>query len=225
MDQESIATAVTGEGSDGASPSPVPLSLAASVVSPKRRRERSYHGSCKTCRSDKISDVERLLAMQTAATDVARRTGLPADSVRRHWKNHVSETRRAQLIGRGVFGQDIETQEKLEELRSRERDGLLLRLSVQRADLTALTKNDDKRVAVRAHAVLLSLHELIGRILGEVQSGSQVNIDNRSVHVGGSDILALKQIIYRALAGRFPDAYHALMEELTSDNPKEIADA
>jgi hypothetical protein len=204
--------------------SPSPAS-AETVVSPSvpKRRERSYHGACKTCTSDKIGDVEKLLAMQTDATVVARRTGLSADSIRRHWRNHVSETRRAQLVGKGIFGRDdVDTQDKLAELRSRERDGLLLRLSVQRADLTALTKNADLRVAVRAHSVLLSLHQLIAAILGEVNSGAQVNIDNRSVHVGGSDVVELKGVLYRALATKYPEAFRAVMDELTS--PKEITD-
>ena len=150
------------------------------------------------------------------ATIIGRRFGIPHNSVRRHVRNHISVDRWARLQGKSYFGRDdVDTASKLKELRDRERDGLLLRLSIQRSDLNALTKNEDPRVAVGAHNALIRLHELVGRVLGEIQTCTNVSIDNQSVNIGTNDILELTAVVEKALAA-FPAARAALLNDLVT---------
>jgi transposase-like protein len=186
------------------------------------KRERGYHGACRVCTNSSVAEGERLLAMGSAATQVARRIGVSPESVRRHWRNHVSDERKARLRGRAIFNRDVDPQQ-LEELRARERDGLLLRLSVQRADLTALTKDPDKRVAVHAHGTLLRLHELVARVLGEI-APSSVTTTNTQVNLGiaAGDLLELRTLIETALRDE-PRARAKLLSTLAAGTSRELS--
>jgi hypothetical protein len=114
---------------------------------------------------------------------VARRFSVSMLSVRNHIRKHISGNRWARMQAKSYFGRDdVTTAEQLQQLRDRERDSLLLRLAAQRADLNALTKSEIPRIQIAAHNALIKLHELVARVLGEIQTGTSVSIDNRSVH-------------------------------------------
>jgi len=66
---------------------------------------------------------------------------------------------------------------------------------------------------VAALNALIRLHELVGRVLGEIQTGTNVSIDNRSVNIGTNDILELRAVVEKALAA-FPAARTALLNAL-----------
>jgi hypothetical protein len=120
------------------------------------------------------------------------------------------------MQAKSYFGRDdVTTAEHLQRLRDRERDSLLLRIAAQRADLNALTKSEILRIQIAAHNALIKLHELVARVLGEIQTGTSVSIDNRSVHIGSNDILELKNIVERALAN-YPAARQKLLNALAT---------
>jgi hypothetical protein len=185
--------------------------LAPVVPLPTRRpkKARTYHAACKVCTSPSAAEVEKLCAMQTPATIVGRRFGIGGDAVRRHFKNHVSESKRNAIVGKGVFGaQDVDTNDKLIELRERERDNLILRLSVTRARLNQLSQDEDKRISVAACNSLIRHAELVAKILGEIRT-DPANVTN-VLNVNGPDVLELRAIIERALRP-WPQARAALL--------------
>src|SRR5712692_6439092 len=195
-----------------------PPTSAASVV-----KHRTYHAACRVCTSDRAPEVESLMAMGVAATAVAKRIGggISADSVRRHWGGHVPPDRKASLIGKMVFDKDsLNTVEKLDREKADERDNLFLRLRAQRGllwDLVNPTKNPDRKSQVNAHAVLLRLTELIAKVLGEIQTGSNINVSNQTLNVSGSDIMELRRTVETALKP-WPAARTALLDALSKKN-------
>ena len=86
----------------------------------------------------------------------------------------------------------------------------LARLSIQRSDLTALTKHVDARVAVMAHRTLLTLAEITGKHLDLLNIGPTNVTTNNVLNLGNSgdvDVMALKALLEAALrpfAGAWP---------------------
>jgi hypothetical protein len=191
----------------------------ASVATPKR--QRTYHAACRVCTSDKAPEVESLLAMGVTATAVAKRigSGISADSVRRHWASHVPADRKASLIGKMVFNKEtLDTAEKLEREKGEERDSLFLRLRAQRGMLWDLAKNSkSEKTRVQAHAILLKLTETIAKIIGEIQTGTNVSVTSQTLNVGGTDLFRLRDLIERTLAP-YPAAQQALLSALAKES-------
>lgn len=182
------------------------------------QKKVQWRSNCKTCTHSSVAEAERLLALGNPVAQVARRLGIPSQAIRRHWANHVSDDRRARLKGQALFKRDVNP-EQLLELRERERDGLLLRLSVQRSDLTLLTKDEDKNIAIKAHRALLALHELVAKVLGEISPSSVTN-NNTQVNIGQGDLLELRATIEAALADE-PRARAKLLAALARE-PREV---
>src|SRR5580658_3398974 len=57
-----------------------------------------HAGGCTVCAHVERTRIELLLAGGAGQHAVGRKYGLSKDSVHRHWKNHVTEERRAALI-------------------------------------------------------------------------------------------------------------------------------
>jgi hypothetical protein len=181
-----------------------------------RPAKDKFTRACKTCTSPNVAEIEALASMGLDNSAIARRFGVSMLSVRNHVRRHISADRWARMQAKSYFGRDdVTTAEHLQRLRDRERDSLLVRLAAQRADLNALTKSEIPRIQIAAHNALIKLHELVARVLGEIQTGTSVSIDNRSVHIGSNDILELKNIVERALAD-YPAARQKLLNALAT---------
>jgi hypothetical protein len=193
-----------------------PETPAGPLHSRRPKKARSFRRSCRACTSDRIAEIENLCSMGTASTVVGRRFGVSGDSVRRHWNSHVDGERKARLIGRHVFNEPVEVADQFEVLKSNERSRWLARLSLQRSDLTALTKHADARVAVMAHRTLLTLAEITGKHLDLLNIGPSSVTTNNVLNLGGSndvDVMALKSLLEAALrpfAGAWPAVMRAL---------------
>jgi hypothetical protein len=181
---------------------------------------------CKVCgHADRVR-IE--LALPSGISDrrlAAEFPGLSRDSIRRHWQNHVSPVRRAELIG---------GPERLADLAARaaaEGRSLLDYVSVLCSELMALflhTKEhgspyDTASVAGRLTAAI----DLRARLTGELRAaGVTVNVANSMnagpmVVLNDPQIIKMQSAIIRSLAP-FPEARGAViaaLRDLEAQNP------
>jgi len=157
--------------------------------------------------------MEKLLATGAEIAPLARRFNLSPDSLRRHWKSHVTKERIAELQGKTIFGRDSISPEMLAQLRDEEADRLILRLVWARAEAMALVKGDQPgKVKASALGVLVRIAETEGRLLGQIKSGG-TTVTNQTMIVQGSDMAELRSLIDDALRP-FPEARTALLAAL-----------
>jgi hypothetical protein len=137
---------------------------------------KGHPGGCTVCASPERVRVELLLAGGAGQTAVARKFGLSPHSLHRHWRNHVSEARRARLIMGPVQVQALSAQ--VAEENTCVLDNLrIVRSGIYRQYDAALEAGD------RVSGALLAgkLHEnlrITARITGELASSPLVTITN-----------------------------------------------
>ena len=171
------------------------------------------HRNCKTCCHESLGEIEQLAAAGHELRPLSRRFNLSWDSLRRHWRNHVTRERLAQLQGKMIFGRDGIDPEMLAQLRTDESDRLILRLAHTRSGLNALASGaQSEKVRVSAYAVLVRLAEVEARILGDIKPGG-TTITNQTMVVAGSNMAELRSLIDGALQP-FPEARTALLAAL-----------
>ncbi len=179
-------------------------------------------GVCKICRHTHCVRIEVELAAGRSDRSVALEFGVSRDSVWRHWKNHVSPARKAELIGGPVQIAKL-AQRAAEEDRS-----LIDYLSILRSELLRLFMDAKARgLTFDAASIaqrLLNTLEAIGRVNGQLrQAGITINNVN-SVSAGPTIVLndpaviKMQTAIIRAL-GPFPAARAAVVETLR-DQPR-----
>jgi hypothetical protein len=199
---------------DDSGPAGVATPMVSVVPTPTHRKKaRPFHRACKTCTSPAVSEIEALCSQGVAATIVGKRFNITGDSVRRHWSSHVDGDRKARLIGRNVFAEPVEVADQFEVLKENERSRWLARLSIQRSDLTALTKHADARVAVMAHRTLLVLSDQVGRHLDQLGTGPSNVTNNLNIVASQGDLAQLRSIVDEALRP-YPAARSALLMAL-----------
>jgi hypothetical protein len=204
-------------------PTPVPA-VRASVTKPRKRV--SYHPLCRACTHPDSMAITAELANGAPAAQVARRFNLGRVSMARHRKNHIGEeamraARRRKLIG--------DSKQRLEEIKEDESTNLLARLTIVRGKINAALAKAEETGDLRAVALLSAqVHVnagLIAKLLGELPSGGttvNVGVTNQSLHVAGSDLLKLRDIIERALEP-WPPARTALLAAVASASHPGVA--
>jgi hypothetical protein len=143
--------------------------------------------------------------------------GLSKDAVRRHWQNHVTPARRAELIAGPVQIAKL-AQRAVEEDRS-----LLDYLSILRSELLRLFLSAKQRgLTYDAASIaqrLLNTLEAIGRLTGQLrQAGITINnvagsVSNQTLVLNSPEVAKLQGTIIRALSP-FPEARAAVIEAL-----------
>ena len=151
---------------------------------------------------------------------IARRFGLHNDGMRRHRDNHISPEAKAAARRRKILG---DSKQRLEDLREDESTNLLARLAIMRGKLNAALAKAEETGDLRAVALIAAqIHknsELVGKLVGQLSDGSttvNVNQNNQTLAVTGSDIFKLRDLIERTLFP-WPDARRALLSTLAGE--------
>jgi hypothetical protein len=173
--------------------------------------------ACKVCEHLECARIELACASGKSERKVAAEFGLRRDSVRRHWQNHVSGARKAELIGGPVVIA------KLAERAAEEDRSLLDYLSILRSELLHLfLAAKDRGLTFDAASIaqrLLNVLEAIGRLNGQLrQAGITVNVANSvnswpTVVLNDPQIIKMQSAIIRALSP-FPEARAAVVAAL-----------
>jgi hypothetical protein len=165
---------------------------------------------CAVCRHEQRYQIERLRAGGASCESLARKFGLGGkDAVWRHWRNHVSNEAKAQLLA-GVSLAELAKRAEAESM------SLLDYLSLVRGILLrtfmAAAESDDRHgVAITSGRLLETLRQ-IGTLTGEIQrlGSGNTTITNNTLILNSPVFASLQGAILSAL-GPFPDARVAVV--------------
>ena len=167
---------------------------------------------CQTCSHPNRARIEMLRVGGASLDALARQFEVSRDSIHRHFKNHVSQRRRAELTAGPA---------KVEQLATAAADkskGLLEYLVITRSVLfnqflIAAEAGDRPGVANVAGRLLESLREL-GKLTGELRQVSGFTINNNTVNlIASPEFLALQEGLL-GVARKFPEARRDLISVL-----------
>jgi hypothetical protein len=192
---------------------PVLRGLAEEVFMPTRRGERN--GRCSICSSEQRYKVELAMCAGVGRRAIANRFGVSADAAWRHFRHHVSEERRAQLIAGPV---------KLAELALKAgEEGLslleylaLVRSTLLEQFLTAGEAGDRNGLSAVAGRLLECLR-IIAQLTGELAK-TTATINNNTLVMASPLMADLQSMLIRTLAP-YPEARAAVLcglEELSA---------
>jgi hypothetical protein len=175
---------------------------------------KGHPGGCKVCEHVERTRIELLLAGGAGQTAVAKKFGMSKDSVHRHWRGHVSEERRLNLI-MGPVGR-MELSARVCEESSSVIDHLkIARAGIYQQYHAALGAGDRNGGAL----LVGRLHEnlrITAQITGELLSSPLVQINNSQTNVtallDSREFAAFQATLIRVL-GHFPEARDAVVAE------------
>lgn len=168
-------------------------------------------GRCAVCYHDERSRIEFLLANKAKLVDITAEFGMHRTSIWRHWRRHVSDTRKVSLVTAGL---PRDSKIDLETLKRNEGESLLHNLLAERArltriaDLCELTGNHKDSVA--ASTAIVRTIELGAKYIGQLRVGN-TTITNNVSFLLSPDWVSLRAAIVTALRP-FPDAQRAVIE-------------
>ena len=132
---------------------------------------------CKICTHPERAQIDLALGRGISGPQISKRHKVPIFSLYRHRKAHLSWELQAKLR---AIGKPSEID--LEELRHTESEGLLQRVTWQRAKLHQLLEEceriGDIGNATRVHGRLLENFNLTGRLLGELAVSNRITINS-----------------------------------------------
>jgi hypothetical protein len=179
---------------------------------------------CKTCNHPERHRIELELAAGVSLQKVGDEFGLTKDSLARHWNGHVTEGRKAELIGGPVAIRNL-AKRAAEEDRS-----LLDYYGILRSELFHLFQDARQRgltfdCASIADRLLRTL-DGIGKLSGQLRAaGITINnvnsVSGPTVVLNSPDVIRLQSTIIRALS-QFPEARAVVigaLRELDSGAP------
>lgn len=153
---------------------------------------------CKVCSHAEVATINKALVDGGSIRDIARRFGLSKDTVYRHKKNCLPSTL--------VMARDIEQIANADELLKHIHE-------LQQKTLTILDRNTgrDDRIALTAIREARSNIELIGRLLGELDTSPKVGI-----LIANPEWIAVRTTIIDALQP-YTDAKQAVINALRNN--------
>lgn len=153
---------------------------------------------CKVCSHAEVATINKALVDGGSIRDIARRFGLSKDTVYRHKKNCLPSTL--------VKAREVEQVANADELLKQIQD-------LQKKTLMILDKNTgkDDRVALTAIREARSNLDLIGRLLGELDTSPKVGI-----LIANPEWVAVRTVIIDALQP-FTDAKQAVINALQNN--------
>ncbi len=176
--------------------------------------QRGHSGGCTVCAHPERVRLEILLASGAGQSAVGRKYGLSADAVHRHWRNHVTAERKANLILGPVQRAELaarvceETGSVLDHLKAI-RAGLYQQYN---AAIEAGDRNSGALLAGKLHENLRT----VARITGELTSSPLVQINNSQTNViallDSREFATFQATLIRVL-NRFPAARDAVVAE------------
>jgi AcrR family transcriptional regulator len=154
---------------------------------------------------------------------VAEKFGVSRDSVFRHFRSHVSDARKCELMAGPVRVEEL-ANAAADESKSLIEQLAIVRSVLFRQFLNAAETNDRPGVANVAGRLLESLREL-GRVTGELRELSGISITNNTVNVFESPKFIALQAGLLRVARAHPEARAeliALMHELDEQPPAAV---
>jgi len=179
---------------------------------------------CKTCQFHDVAALENMFARGAPVAAIARRFKLPYESVQRHCKAHIPPAVLASIEAKAFRAANAKA---LADLRADESENLLNRIVHTRRRINAILsqaeQDKDWRGAILAKKTLHENYTLSGKLIAELNTGTQVI--NQSLVVS-PDYLKLRALLVQALQP-FPAARIAVAKALRelenpSDEPKQI---
>jgi hypothetical protein len=175
-------------------------------VSIHRGRPR---GHCTICQSVERTRAELLLAGGASFAAVARKYELSSDALARHWRNHVSEARRAVLILGPVKQISLAAQV------SEEAESVIDHFRAVRAGLyklyDAACEAGDRNGGALLAGRLLTCLDAMARLTGQLATSPLVQ--HNTVNFYASPEFASFQADLVRVLCRFPDAREAVLAE------------
>ena len=179
-----------------------------------------YPRECSVCRHVDRHRIELALASGRGVKPVATEFKVYWESVRRHWKVHVSPQRKAELLAGPIeIG-------RLAVRAAEENRSLLDYTNILRSQLFKMFQ--EQREAGKAYEASLiasklwAILELIAKLTGELRASSAITINNQvngaPVLMGDAELARVQALIIRTLRP-FPEARMAVvtaLEEATS---------
>ena len=164
-------------------------------------------GRCAICNHVDRARIEAAVARGVSRRDAAMRFDVSADSIYRHYNNHVSEDQKVALKTNA-----LKPRANLLKLVEQEDQGLLESLSAIRAGLWTLFESavglEDRSNASRLAAQLNSNLETVAKLTGELRPHASTQVLNLTT---SPDYLRLRQRLVMALRP-YPDALGAVIE-------------
>jgi hypothetical protein len=197
--------AATGEADSGAVQSEPKLA-------PSNRARRIRPRQCVVCNHPERARIELLRVGGAGLDAVANEFGISRDSIFRHFRNHVSDRRRAELMAGPA------RVEGLANAAAAESKSLLEYLGITRSVLfnqflNCAEAGDHNGVATVAGRLLESLREL-GKLTGELRQLSGVTINNNTVNfIGSPQFQALSEGLL-GVARAHPEARASIIDLL-----------
>jgi transposase-like protein len=171
---------------------------------------KGHPGGCRVCAHTDRTRIELLLADGAGQSAIARKYGLSKDSVHRHWRDHVSEERRAALMFGPVQRMALETHV------SEEAVSLIDHYRAVRAGLykqfnAADEVNDRNGVALMAGRLLRCLDSM-ARLTGQLAQSPLVQNNTINNFFLEPAFASFQADLIRVLS-RFPEARASVLQE------------
>jgi hypothetical protein len=189
--------------------------------------------ACKVCSHKDKARIELASASGKSDRKIAAEFGLRRDSVRRHWLNHVTPPRKAELVAGPI------ELAKLAKMAAEQDASLLDYLSILRTNLFWLFEDARKRGLVLDCASiadkLLKVLKVIGELSGQLRQAGLVTINNvnavgsmssgPTLVINDPAVIRMQAAIIHAL-GPHPEARAAVvaaLRDLEEHNPHPLA--
>ena len=161
------------------------------------------------CDSEHRARLELALSKHVSYEKLSRKFGLSKDAIGRHRRNHMPP---ALLASLQAYGKP--TAVDLDKLKETESEGLLQHIASQRGRLWSgievCEEMEDWNASARFHGQLTANLNLTAKILGEIETGNRLTINQLVV---SSEYLTLRSALVRALSP-YPEARRAVSEVL-----------
>ncbi len=153
---------------------------------------------CKTCQHPEINKINEQLISGVPVREVAKQHGLNHMSVNRHRENHLPKT----LVKAQALQEQSAADELLERVES---------IYDEAWKLVKKAESDGKyQPAVGALKEARNSLELIGKLIGQLKTGTEINITYNT------EFIAVRGAIYNALLP-YPEARKAVVEALNQE--------
>lgn len=174
--------------------------------------------NCCVCKHPERYRIERLRAGGASCESLGRKFDLHRDAIWRHWRLHVSDGTKAQLLA-GLSIHDLAKRAEAEGMALMDYLGLL-RGVLTRMFMAAAEASDRQGVAVLSSRLLECLRE-IGRLTGEIAKIGHGNTTiTNNVAVFNSPAFAQAEMAILSALGPYPEARVAVVAALRSIQPE-----
>lgn len=177
-------------------------------------------GQCITCLHVDRQRAELLLAGGAGLRAVGRKFNIPYHSLRRHWMNHVSQDRRAQLITGPLKPMELATRAAEEGLSLLDHVAMV-RSALMSRFLTA-AESDDRMGTAHVGGRLIDCLRLTAQLTGDLQRATAGTTNNIAI-INSPFVADLQSMLLRTLAP-FPEARRAVLEGLEELSRRAVPD-